>query len=62
LFPTISHCTVQQWAPGRHDTFVAGDKPGSRSVYLHRALDNHGLSPAAIRDGIDDRPADVVSM
>jgi hypothetical protein len=44
-----------------HFTFVAGDKPGARSVYLHRALDNHGLSPAAIREGIDNLASDVAS-
>jgi hypothetical protein len=44
-----------------HFTFVAGEKPGVRSLYLHRALDNHGLSSAAIRDGIDNLASDVVS-
>ena len=44
-----------------HFTFVAGEKPGVRSVYVHRALDNHGLNPAMIREGIDALSADVVS-
>lgn len=44
-----------------HFTFVAGEKPGVRSVYLHRALDNRGLNPAMIREAIDTLAADVVS-
>jgi hypothetical protein len=44
-----------------HFTFVAGEKPEARSLYLHRALDNHGLNPAAIREAIDSLASDVVS-
>jgi len=43
-----------------HFTFVAGEKPGARSVYLHRALDNRRLSPAMIHDAIDNLASDVV--
>jgi hypothetical protein len=44
-----------------HFTFVAGEKPGARSVYLHRAVDNRGLNPAMIREAIDNLASDVVS-
>jgi len=44
-----------------HFSFVAGEKPGVRSLYLHRALDNRGLNPAMIREAIDNLASDVVS-
>ena len=44
-----------------HFSLVAGEKPGVRSLYLHRALDNRGLNPAMIREGIDNLASDVVS-
>jgi hypothetical protein len=44
-----------------HFTFTAGEKPGVRSVYLHRALDNRGLNPAMIREALDNLASDVVS-
>jgi hypothetical protein len=43
-----------------HFSFGAGEKPGVRSVYLHRALDNRGLNPAMIREAIDTLASDVV--
>ena len=44
-----------------HFSFVAGEKQGARSLYLHRALDNRGLNPAMIREAIDNLASDVVS-